>query len=83
MTLNIVEVAMKRQWHIQRQFQAAEDGERRWDQAYQLLLHWSTLNESPPASAPLLSTQRPKEGADENRRLCPRLDAAPEPGPDD
>jgi hypothetical protein len=83
MTLYIVEVTMKRQWHIQRQFQATEDGERRWDQAYQLLLHWSTLNESPPALAPPLSTQRPKEGSDENRRLCPRLDAAPEPGPND
>jgi hypothetical protein len=73
---------MKRQWHIRRQFQAAEEGERRWDQAYQLLLHWSLLHESPPASAPL-STQRLQEGADENRCLCPRLDAAPEPGPDD
>ena len=30
MTPNIVEVTMKRQWYIQRQFQAAEDGERRW-----------------------------------------------------
>jgi hypothetical protein len=83
MTLNIVEVTMKRQWHIQRQFQAAEGGERRWDQAYQLLLYWSTLNESPPASVLPLSTQQPKEGAYENRRLCPRLDAAPEPSPDD
>jgi hypothetical protein len=73
---------MKRQWLIRHQFHPTEDGVRRWDQAYQLLLHWRTLNESPPASAPPLSPQRPKEGADENRRLCPRLDAAPEPGPD-
>jgi len=49
---------MKRQWHVRRQFQAAEDGARRWGQAYQLLLHWSLLNESPSASAPQL-TQRP------------------------
>ncbi len=74
---------MKRQWHIQRQFHATEDGVRRWDQVYQLLLHWSMPHESPPASAPPLSTQRPKEEAYENRRLCSRLDAAPEPGPDD
>jgi hypothetical protein len=81
MTPNIVEVAMKRQWHIRRQFQAAEDGERRWDQAYQLLLHWSLLHESPLASA-LQLTQRPGEGSDENRCLCPCLDTAPKPGPD-
>jgi hypothetical protein len=36
---------MKREWHIRRQFQAVEDGERRWDQAYQLLLHWSLLHD--------------------------------------
>jgi hypothetical protein len=83
MTLTIVEVTMKRQWHIQRQFHTTEEGVRRWDQAYQLLLHWSTLHESPPASAPPLSTQRPEEKAHENRRLCPRLDAAPESGSDD
>jgi hypothetical protein len=73
---------MKRQWHIQRQFQAAEDGERRWDQAYQFLLHWSTLDESPPAAAQL-SIQRPVEGADEHGGLCRRLNAAPKSGPDD
>jgi hypothetical protein len=73
---------MKRQWHIRRQFKAAEDGERRWDQAYQLLLHWSLLHDPPPTSAPRLS-QRPGEGSDENRCLCPCLDAAPEPSPDD
>ncbi len=72
---------MKRQWHLRRQFHAAEDGVRRWDQAYQLLLHWSMLNASPLASTPL-STQRPLEGSDENRCLCTRLDAAPKPGPD-
>jgi hypothetical protein len=73
---------MKRQWHIRPQVHATADGVRRGDQASHLLLHWSTLNESPPASAPPLSPHRPKEGADEHRRRCPRLDAAPEPGPD-
>ena len=72
---------MKRQWHIRRQFQAAEDGERQWDQAYQLLRQWSLLRKSPPAPAPRL-TQRPNEGFDENRCRCPRLDAAPKPSPD-
>lgn len=32
---------MKRQWKIQRKFVHSPDGERRWDQAYQLLLAWS------------------------------------------
>ena len=73
---------MKRQWHIRRQFQATEEGARRRDQAYQLLLQWRTLNESPPALVSPLSAQRPLEGADENRRLCPRLDTASKPGPD-
>ena|GEM_PF-1123331 len=75
---------MKRQWHIHRQFRAREDGARRWDQAYQLLLHWSNLNEAsrrlvPP---PLLS-QPPVEAPYENGSLCPRLNAAPKPGADD
>ena len=46
MILHIVEVPMKRQWHIHHQFHAMEDGAQRWDQAYQLLLHWSRLDES-------------------------------------
>jgi hypothetical protein len=45
-------------------------------------VHWSLLHDSPPTVAPRLS-QRPREGSDENRCLCPRLDAAPKPGPDD
>jgi hypothetical protein len=81
MTPNIVEVSMKRQWHIRRQFQATEDGARR-GQAYQLLLQWRMLNESPPALVSPLSAQRSLGGADENRRLCPRLDAASKSGPD-
>jgi len=73
---------MKRQWHIRCQFHATTDGVWRWDQAYQLLFHWSTRNESPPAAAPPLSAQLLVEGSDENGCLCPRLDAAPKPGPD-
>ena len=81
MTPNLVEVAMTRQWHMRRQFQAAEDGERRWAQAYHLWLPWSLLHNSPPTSAPRL-TQRPVEGAEETRGRCPRLDTAPTSGPD-
>ena len=84
MILTIVEVPMKRQWHIQRQFHATEDGAQRWDQAYQLLLHWSSLNEVRPYQSPPPLRDPPLlEDTDENRYLCPRLDAAPEPGADD
>jgi hypothetical protein len=84
MILTIVEVPMKRQWHIQRQFHATEDGAQRWDQAYQLLLHWSSLNEARlHQSPPPLRGQPLLEDTDENGYLCPRLDAAPEPGADD
>ena len=84
MILTIVEVPMKRQWYIQQQFHATEDGARRWDQAYQLLLSWSSLNEArlhhrppPLRGQPLL------EETYENGYLCPRLNPAPEPGADD
>jgi hypothetical protein len=84
MILHIVEVPMKRQWHIHRQWHATEDGARRWDQAYQLLLHWSRRNDTTlrPDPPPLLG-QSPSEDPYENGSLCPRLDTAPEPGADD
>jgi hypothetical protein len=84
MILNIVEVPMKRQWHIPRQVHATEDGARRWDQAYQLLLQWSRLNASTLRLVPPpLRRQPPLEHTHENGSLYPRLDAAPELGPDD
>lgn len=75
---------MKRQWHIHRQFHATKAGARRWDQAYQLLLHWSKGNESAlcPAPPPLL-VRSPLEGAYENGCLCARVDPAPKPRADD
>ena len=75
---------MKRQWHIHRQFHAREDGARRWDHAYQLLLHWSNLDESSLRSVPPpLLSQPPVEDTYENGSLCPRLNAAPKSGADD
>ena len=57
MILTIVEVPMKRQWQIHRQFHTLEDGAWWWDQTYQLLLYWSNLNESSlrPVPPPLMS----------------------------
>ncbi len=67
---------MKRQWHVGRQFYTAEDGARRWDQAYQLLLQWSECNASALCSAsPPLLVCSPLENAYENGCLCARVDA--------
>jgi hypothetical protein len=75
---------MQGQWHIHRQLHATGDGARRWDQAYQLLLQWSSLNESTRCPVPpSLLSQPPLEDTHENGSLCPRLDAAPESGTDD
>lgn len=73
---------MKRQWQVHRQFQAAAEGERRWDQAYQQLLKWDFRSERPavpllrPPSLPSL------EVTHENGYLCTRIDRAPDPGTD-
>jgi hypothetical protein len=74
---------MKRQWHIRRQFDATEDGARRWDQADQLSLQWSKGHESALRSAPPpLLVRSPLEDADEHGYLCARVDPAPKPRPD-
>ena len=36
---------MKRQWRLRREVKPGEDGQRRWDQAYQHLLRWATKME--------------------------------------
>jgi hypothetical protein len=41
---------MKTQWKIQRQFVQVPYSERRWDQAYQLLLTWSEATEKKRAA---------------------------------
>ena len=39
---------MKRQWIKHRQFNPHQDGERRWDRAYQSLLLWAMESEPIP-----------------------------------
>ncbi len=59
---------MKRQWIIKRQLQATADGQKRWDQAYQLLLRAETLR-SPSAEgggSPVPQTLAPQEKTDES-----------------
>lgn len=59
----------KRQWNIRRTTIEAPEAQRRWDQAYQLLLQGS-------ASSSPLSTQesRPQEDDYEHRSLRSRFD---------
>jgi hypothetical protein len=38
---------MKRQWISKRQLIEREDGQRRWDVAYQLLMQWSERSGEP------------------------------------
>ena len=61
---------MKRQWRLRREVTPVEDGQRRWDQAYQHLLRWATMVE--PAPIPCCPTTQ--EVYDENRGVCEGLD---------
>jgi hypothetical protein len=71
---------MKRHWQIRRQFQPTADGARRWDQAYQYLLHWTAPHELPVGSTPA-SLHRPQtEDLYENGHLRPRVDRASDAG---
>jgi hypothetical protein len=36
---------MKKPWHLRRTVMARNDGERRWDTAYQYLLAWTMARE--------------------------------------
>jgi hypothetical protein len=47
---------MKRSWRLRRQTSPSADGQRRWNQAYQLLLEWTTPTERLSVS---VSTSRP------------------------
>lgn len=41
------------QWHLQRNLTPLPDGQRRWDHAYQNLLHWSQPLPNQPPLLPL------------------------------
>lgn len=73
---------MKRQWQVHRQFQAAAEGERRWDQAYQQLLQWALRSERPAVPLPPRNFPPLLEVTHENGYLCTRIDRAPDPGTD-
>ena len=43
---------MNRTWSVCRQPSPSRDGERRWDQAYQLLVRWAGLGGLPDLTGP-------------------------------
>jgi hypothetical protein len=67
---------MIRTWTVCRQPSPHRDGERRWDQAYQLLVRWAEPDEL-PWPAPIA-----EEVPDARSGLRAGLDHPPSPGPD-
>jgi hypothetical protein len=66
----------QRQWKITRQFVERPDAGRRWDQAYQCLMSWTS---SPTPTPTTELAQAPQEESDENCRVRSRLHPTPEP----
>jgi hypothetical protein len=69
-----------RSWQVTRSAIARTDGQRRWDYAYQFLLHWAM--EADTGSQPVPSPAH-KENTHGNRSVCPSVDQPPATGPDD
>ena len=63
---------MKRKWEVQRTPVKRLDGQRRWDIAYQRLLHWT--NEITAVSDEGTATLMTQEVKNESCPLCPGLD---------
>lgn len=57
---------MKIPWQVRRTTVVPYDGERRWDYAYQLLLHWAMEHEAGSDPAP----SQPQEEPHGSRSLC-------------
>jgi hypothetical protein len=54
---------MKKPWHLRRTVIARDDGERRWDTAYQCLLAWTSAREEEMRSVSLASEQEEPNGS--------------------
>ena len=67
-------------WQVTRSAIARSDGERRWDYAYQFLLHWATETDTGTQPVPSAHAQEDDHG---NRSVCPRVDQPPTADPDD
>ena len=67
---------MNRTWTVCRQLSPRRDGERRWDQAYQLLVRWAGQGGLP---GPALITE---EVPDADGGVCAGIDHPPGAGAD-
>jgi hypothetical protein len=73
---------MKRPWRLRRQTTPSPSGQRRWNQAYHLLLEWS---DPPSALAAVHLEARPdaeQEEHDANCPVCESFDPATSPTAD-
>ena len=66
---------MKHAWKTRRTLLPQADGQRRWDQAYQLLLQWTQASVPPPP-------QTTEEVAHVSSDLCAGLDPKASADPD-
>ena len=68
----------KRQWSVQSHTRETADAQRRWDQAYQLLVRWSAacLREGPQGHIR-------QESSNESRDVCACVYATAGTNPDD
>jgi hypothetical protein len=72
---------MRHQWRCSRSFQEQADGQRRWDQAYLLLVRWSSVaqpDRDPPVVDPTVPAGNDEEVAHASSDLRAGLD--PKPG---
>ena len=67
---------MKRQWKIYREVQESPNGQSRWDRAYLLVLEIARSVEA-------TQTKTSLEVQHASSDLCPGLDPAPSPSPND
>jgi hypothetical protein len=65
---------MKRQWRLRREMIPTEDGQRRWDLAYQHLLRWVTTLEQGAVSCPATSAEVYDESCSLREGLDPAAD---------
>jgi hypothetical protein len=61
---------MKTSWQVSRTAVARDDGDRRWDYAYQFLLQWAMEQQVAPCPAP----SHPQEDYHGHCPLCPCVD---------
>ena len=71
---------MRCQWIVRRTMQPDQDGQRRWDRAYQEVLAWT--KEMAVASAGASRGPGGREDGHEGGALCPGIDTAPGAGPE-